>query len=71
MTTNRQAVPFSLCDGAGLRICDSCHRHAERHPAAAANPLQPRFAPSRSSRCANWKAAPTSTRGAITPTDRT
>lgn len=64
----RTALPFSLCDGAGLRICDSCVRQVDRHPAAAANPRQPRFAPTTSSRCANWKAVPA--HGAITPTDR-
>lgn len=60
-------VPYALCHGAGLRICDSCARHIDLHPAAARNPNQPHVAATRNDRCPNWKSKPAS--GAVTPTD--
>lgn len=59
---------FALCAGAGIRICDSCHRHVDQHQHVARNPNQPHIAASRSDRCHHWKAKPSS--GAVTPTDR-
>lgn len=56
----------ALCEGAGLRICNSCHRDAERHPAAAANPHHPRVGATTTSRCPRWMAVPP-TAHAITP----
>lgn len=56
----------ALCQGAGLRLCDGCHRHADHHPAAAARQHQPWVNPTQSDRCPQWLARP----HAITPTDR-
>lgn len=57
-------VHYALCNGAGLRICDSCRRHVEHNPAAASAPHQPFVAPTTGSRCAQWMARP-ATAGAI------
>ena len=60
-------VRFALCQGAALRICDSCHCRTDRHPAAARTPHQPYVTPATTTRCPHWKARPAA--GAVTPTD--
>lgn len=47
-----------LCAGAGLRICNSCYRDAERHPAAAASPHHPWVGATTTDRCPRWLAVP-------------
>jgi hypothetical protein len=60
MSPPNKAAPamlrFELCDGRGLRICDSCKRLATEHPAAAANPHQPRIPQGADTgpRCSRW-----------------
>jgi len=50
---------YSLCHGAGLKICDSCRRNVSHNPKAAQSPYQPFVAtPTSSSRCPNWMARP-------------
>lgn len=60
-------TPFALCNGAGLRICDTCRRHADDHVDAASTPYQTWVTPTTNHRCAHWLAKPTH---AITPTDK-
>lgn len=60
-------VAFSLCQGAGLRICESCRRLARDHPKAAGHPHQPWIPATTSSRCPHWLSRPAH---AITPTDK-
>lgn len=50
---------FHLCQGAGLRLCDTCDRHVDRHPAEAADRFQPKTLPvTRGEQCATWRAIP-------------
>lgn len=59
---------YALCEGGGLRICDSCRRNADFNPGAARNPHQPWVTAPRGPRCPHWLAKPHT--GAITPTDK-
>ena len=53
------SVYFALCHGAELRVCTSCQRHVDHHPAAAADPYQPFTAPQTSGeRCLRWMPRP-------------
>lgn len=55
---------YAICEGAGLRICDSCRRLAADNPKANANPYQACIPPTRSDRCPSWLARPAH---AVTP----
>lgn len=54
------ATYFSLCrEPRDLRLCRTCQRNAEHHPAAAADPHQAFIEPRTSGeRCSTWLAMP-------------
>lgn len=48
----------ALCRGAGLRICDGCHRNADNFPGATVHPFQTWVNATTTHRCAYWLAKP-------------
>lgn len=52
-------VPFALCAGRGLNLCDSCTRCEDRYPLEAVNPDQLRLKnplATDDGRCGDWRA---------------
>lgn len=46
---------YALCEGKGLRVCDSCRRNVVENPDAAKNPNQAFITPVTSGdRCGDW-----------------
>lgn len=50
---------YALCDGAEIRLCNTCRRHVDHNPEAAKDPHQPFTAPQTSGeRCMVWLGKP-------------